>query len=39
MTRGDDGYACLLEKIGERDLVIMEAGSSPFKLARFLNAI
>ena len=36
MTRGDDGYACLLEKIGDEDLVIMEAGSSSFNLARFL---
>ena len=36
MTRGDDGYACLLEKIGDGDLVIMEAGSSSFNLARFL---
>ena len=37
MTRGDDGYSCLLEKIGGEDLVIMEAGSSSFNLARFLN--
>ena len=36
MTRGDDGYACLLEKIRDGDLVIMEAGSSSFNLARFL---
>ena len=36
MTRGDDGYACLLEKINDGDLVIMEAGSSSFNLARFL---
>ena len=36
MTRGEDGYACLLEKIGDGDLVIMEAGSSSFNLARFL---
>lgn len=36
MTRGEDGYACLLEKIGNGDLVIMEAGSSSFNLARFL---
>ena len=36
MTRGDDGYACLLEKICDGDLVIMEAGSSSFNLARFL---
>ena len=36
MTRGDDGYACLLEKISDGDLVIMEAGSSSFNLARFL---
>ena len=36
MTRGDDGYACLLERISDGDLVIMEAGSSSFNLARFL---
>ena len=36
MTRGEDGYACLLEKISDGDLVIMEAGSSSFNLARFL---
>ena len=36
MTRGEDGYACLLEKIGDGDLVIMEVGSSSFNLARFL---
>ena len=36
MTRGGDGYACLLEKICDGDLVIMEAGSSSFNLARFL---
>lgn len=39
MMRGDAGYVCLLEKIGEGDLVIMEAGSSSFNFARFLNAI
>ena len=36
MTRGYEGYACLLEKIGAGDLVFMEAGSSSFNLARFL---
>ena len=36
MTRGEDGYACLLERISDGDLVIMEAGSSSFNLARFL---
>ena len=36
MTRGEDGYACLLEKICDGDLVIMEVGSLSFNLARFL---
>ena len=31
-----EGYACLLGKINDGDLVIMEAGSSSFNLARFL---
>ena len=36
MTKDDDGYVRLLEKVGDGDLVIMEAGSSSFNLARFL---
>ena len=32
MTRGDDSYACLLERISDGDLVIMEAVSSSFNL-------
>lgn len=36
MTKDDDGYVRLLDEIGEGDLVIMEAGSSSFNLARFL---
>ena len=36
MTKGEDGYARLLDEINDGDLVIMEAGSSSFNLARFL---
>ena len=37
MTKGEDGYARLLDEIDDGDLVIMEAGSSSFNLARFLS--
>ena len=36
MTKEEDGYRRLLEEIQPEDLVIMEAGSSSFNLARFL---
>ena len=36
MTKEADGYARLLDEIDDGDLVIMEAGSSSFNLARFL---
>ena len=36
MTQEEDGYRRLLEEIQPEDLVIMEAGSSSFNLARFL---
>lgn len=36
MTREEDGYRWLLDEILPEDLVIMEAGSSSFNLARFL---
>ena len=36
MTQEEDGYRRLLEEIEPEDLVIMEAGSSSFNLARFL---
>ena len=36
MTQEEDGYRRLLDEIKSNDLVIMEAGSSSFNLARFL---
>ena len=36
MTKDEQGYAMILYEIGAGDLVIMEAGSSSFNLARFL---
>lgn len=36
MTKNEQGYAMLLYEIGIGDLVIMEAESSSFNLARFL---
>ena len=36
MTKEEDGYRRLLDEIQPEDLVIMEAGSSSFNLARFL---
>ena len=36
MTQEEDGYRRLLDEIQPEDLVIMEAGSSSFNLARFL---
>ena len=36
MTQDERGYLRLLDEIGTDDLVIMEAGSSSFNLARFL---
>ena len=36
MTKEEDGYRKLLNEIQSKDLVIMEAGSSSFNLARFL---
>ena len=37
MTQGEGGYVRLLDEISTDDLVIMEAGSSSFNLARFLT--
>ncbi len=36
MTQDESGYVRLLDEISTNDLVIMEAGSSSFNLARFL---
>ena len=36
MTQDEQGYLRLLDEISTDDLVIMEAGSSSFNLARFL---
>lgn len=37
MTQDESGYVRLLDEISTDDLVIMEAGSSSFNLARFLS--
>jgi len=37
MTRDAEGYEALAKQLGPNDLVIMEAGSSTFSLARYLT--